>query len=178
MTTFFQNLSIARKLLIAFLAIVLASLGASGTIYYETGIIRDTSYWTAHTYKVLERLEEAQAAMVNQETGIRGYLIAGEPNFLDPFHAGKAAFSKNLAEVKELTADNPAQQTRLAEVGRLAALWRDQVAEKAIALMADPRTREEARQIWMPCSTLASASCRTAVKSESSPKWIKIRPSA
>ena len=85
------------------------------------------------------------ASMVDQETGVRGHLLSGEDKFLDPYRAGGKNFADAFRKVKELTSDNPAQQTRLDEMGQLAKTWRSEIAEKEIALMAKPETQAEAR---------------------------------
>lgn len=85
------------------------------------------------------------AAMVDQETGVRGYLVSGDEKFLEPSHKGGEAFTAAFAEVKRLTSDNPAQQTRLDRLNQLAHAWRGEIAEREIALMAKPETRERAR---------------------------------
>ncbi|TXC66337.1 hypothetical protein FSC37_11995 [Piscinibacter aquaticus] len=69
--------------------------------------------WNNHTHKVLSLGEDAVLSMVNMETGARGFLVAGDEAFLDPWKAGMASFDKTWAELKTLTADNPEQQKRL-----------------------------------------------------------------
>jgi methyl-accepting chemotaxis protein len=46
-----------------------------------------------------------------------------------------------------ITSDNPAQQARLDELDRSAQSWHSDVAEREIALMGKPETREQARAI-------------------------------
>src|ERR687889_447894 len=48
------------------------------------------------------------------------------------------------AAIRRLTADNPAQQKRLADLDGQARTWRTDVAEREIALMRDAATREAA----------------------------------
>ena len=85
------------------------------------------------------------AALVDQETGVRGYLISGDDKFLAPYRTGQQAYAIAFNKIRTLTADNAAQQARLAEVDRLAQTWRTTVSEKQIALMGKPDTREQAR---------------------------------
>jgi methyl-accepting chemotaxis protein len=83
--------------------------------------------------------------MVDQETGLRGYLLAGEDKFLEPLRAGQVAYEKEFAEVKKLTSDNAAQQARLDDLNQAAKTWMNDIAGKEIALMRDPATRDQAR---------------------------------
>ncbi|MDZ5648168.1 methyl-accepting chemotaxis protein [Nitrospirillum sp. BR 11828] len=144
---FLSSMKVGRKLAAAFALIVAVTLIASGINYRALSTIQDTTRWTDHTYKVLERLNNVMAAMVDGETGLRGYLVGTDPKFLEPYHKGKTAFDAAMAEVKSLTADNAAQQARLDDVRRFEQTWRQDVAEKEIALMAKPETVEQARKL-------------------------------
>jgi CHASE3 domain sensor protein len=85
--------------------------------------------------------------MVDQETGVRGYLISGEEKFLEPYHMGSNAYTAAIQKLKERTLDNPAQQSRVDELNELATKWRSGIGEREIALMAKPETREDARAL-------------------------------
>ena len=109
--------------------------------------IENTNYWTEHTYKVMGEISLLTGAMVDQETGVRGYLISGDTGFLAPYVSGQKAFAAALANARQFTSDNPRQQERLTAVEGLARQWRTGVAEKEIALMGTPSTQEEARRL-------------------------------
>ena len=57
--------------------------------------------------------------MQDAETGQRGYIVTGEDRYLDPYRSATAAIDGKLRDLKELTADNPAQQRRLETLGPL-----------------------------------------------------------
>src|SRR5690349_21568458 len=120
MLAFFVNLSILKKLLAAFACLIIVSVAVGGMTWHQVSFIQTSNGWTTHTYKVLKTMDAVIAAMVDQETGLRGYLLAGEDKFLDPLRAGQAAYEKEFAEVKKLTSDNAAQQTRLDDLNRAA----------------------------------------------------------
>jgi methyl-accepting chemotaxis protein len=139
------NLSIAKKLVLAFTLLIVIVGVAMALNYRKLSFIEDTNRWTAHTHEVLDSMSQVAAAMVDQETGVRGYLIAGDDKFLAPYRGGIEAYETAFATVKRLTSDNAAQQERLAELNRHAQAWRRDVAEKEIALMASVTGREQAR---------------------------------
>ena len=144
--TMFDNISIPRKLFLAFALMLAVSLGINGVVYWKSAEIRQTVNWTDHTIKVMDAANQAMAAMIDQETGYRGFLLSGDDAFLAPYRKGWTAFETAWQQAKTLTADNPAQQERLASVRRLAESWHSGVAEKGVALMANPQTRDAARQ--------------------------------
>jgi methyl-accepting chemotaxis protein len=143
--SFVVNLRIASKLISAFTLIIAVTVGTSVIVWQKMESIQMRNGWTTHTYQVLETLGHVTAAMVNQETGVRGFLVSGDEKFLEPYRQGQAAYTHEFAHVKELTADNAVQQARLDEVDRLAKAWGTQVAEKEIALMFSRETREDGR---------------------------------
>ena len=143
----FANLPISRKLMAAFAAVVVVIFASSAIVYDRLLVIEGAKNWRVHTTNVLETLHEAMDAMVDQETGVRGYLITGDERFLEPYHRGGNAYTAAIQKIRDLTSDNPAQQRRLDELDELANEWRSGIAEREIALMAKPETREDARAL-------------------------------
>jgi methyl-accepting chemotaxis protein len=143
----FNNLKIMTKLIACFSALILVASASSGAIYLQRNTLEATSQWSDHTYKVLQEINAVVSAMVDQETGFRGFLITGNDANLGPFKSGAAAFTKHFAEVKRLTSDNAAQQGRLDEIATAVGQWTEKVAEQGIKLMASPNTRDKAHQL-------------------------------
>ena len=84
----FANLPISRKLMAAFAAVVGIILVSSAILYDRLRVIELAKNARIHTTDVLESLQDIMDAMVDQETGVRGYLIAGDEKFLEPYHKG------------------------------------------------------------------------------------------
>ncbi|HYF84910.1 methyl-accepting chemotaxis protein [Azospirillum sp.] len=143
--SWFINLRIGGKLLAAFAALITITGIISIANYSTLSSIQSSIGWTIHTYRVLQTTDAVLAAMIDQETGLRGYLVSSDDAFLAPYRKGGQDFDRALAEVKSLTADNPQQQARLEDLRKHAETWRRTVAEKEIALMSKAETREEAR---------------------------------
>ncbi len=141
-----DNISIPRKLFLAFTLMLLVGLGINGVVYWKSSEIRQSVNWTDHTIKVIDAADRSLAGMVNQETGYRGFLLSGDAKFLAPYQKGWESFNAAWRQAKELTSDNPAQQERLEKIRKQAEAWHTGVAEKGIAGMANPETREAARQ--------------------------------
>ncbi|APX65684.1 hypothetical protein AV944_07285 [Sphingomonas sp. LK11] len=114
-------------------------------IYTKKNQVRETTNINEHTYKVIMASNKLVEAMINQETGLRGYLLTANRDFLAPYDQGALDFDRAMKEARQLTGDNPGQQLRLTDVGALAKRWRDEVARPNIALMAVPATQAEAR---------------------------------
>ena len=142
---FFDNLSMVRKLTLCLGIILALTVTTNLVIYAKKNQVRETTNINEHTYKVIIASNKLVEAMVNQETGLRGYLLTADRHFLAPYVHGAADFARAMAEARRLTADNPEQQGRLTKIGALAQRWRGSVAEPNIALMNVAATQAEAR---------------------------------
>jgi signal transduction histidine kinase len=76
------------------------------------------------------------AAMVNQETGLRGYLLSGQSSFLDPYTAGVAQQRTQAKTLRPLLVSLPAARADLATALRQIEHWRSTYARPAIAQVA------------------------------------------
>ena len=79
----------------------------------------------------------ALTAMVNMETGLRGYYLTGKDEFLTPYNDGRVAFTANIAALKKLTSDNPAQTQRWNELETRAATWQREIVEPGLSIRRD-----------------------------------------
>ena len=78
----FANLPISRKLMAAFAAVVGIILVSSAILYDRLRVIELAKNARIHTTDILKTLQDIMDAMVDQETGVRGYLIAGDEKYL------------------------------------------------------------------------------------------------
>lgn len=78
-------------------------------------------------------LTELQVAMIDQETGQRGYVITGDPSFLVPYDQGIEDADALLAELATLLTAGPQSAASLREVESALQAWREQAAEPEIA---------------------------------------------
>lgn len=115
MWTFQRKVSVGFAVAFALLVVI------GGISYLGTNGLMQTSYWVTHTHGVLEDISDLQSLMKDEETGQRGYVITGDESYLDPYRSGAAGMARVLGELRQLTADNPRQQTRLEELARLTA---------------------------------------------------------
>jgi methyl-accepting chemotaxis protein len=125
------DVKIVTKLTLAFMSLSAVTLGVSAFSYTRLASIDQSSAQAVHSYAVLQSIDGVISAMVNQETGVRGYLIAGDAKFLAPYTAGQTAFQENLERVASLTSDNQTQQNRVGALKRAAEAWSNEIAAKA-----------------------------------------------
>ncbi|MEU1087679.1 ATP-binding protein [Streptomyces sp. NPDC005892] len=85
-----------------------------------------------------------EAALVNQETGIRGYGLAGDTAFLAPYRSGLAQQRAAMDELDALTSRDTRATADLVRVRGLAEKWHA-TAARPIAAAADPTTLAQER---------------------------------
>jgi methyl-accepting chemotaxis protein len=94
--------------------LALAVLLVVGAVSYDsTTKLSNSAEWVRHTHEVLTGLDGLLSVMKDAETGQRGYIITGEPRYLEPYQGSRERVDQGLKKLRELTSDNPAQQTRL-----------------------------------------------------------------
>lgn len=85
-------------------------------------------------HRILTQAEAIQAAAADMEAGVRGFLLAGKDDFLEPYKEGVDRVFALLDQQKALVADDPEQLKLVEAMGRLLREWIEQVAEPQIAL--------------------------------------------
>lgn len=118
----------------AALALVLALVTTLGVIAIVRLSDARTVVLDRNGPAVLAQLE-LSAALVDEETGVRGYVLTGNPRFLTPYRTGRAAERVQLAKLtKLLTGSDLAQARRdTALVRTRASVWQRAYAAPAIA---------------------------------------------
>ncbi|WP_174184201.1 sensor histidine kinase [Nocardia barduliensis] len=82
-----------------------------------------------------------QSALVDQETGLRGYGITADPQFLQPYRDGTRDEAQSVARLRELLADRQQLLDELDAVESAAQRWRTEYAEPLVAALASGSTR-------------------------------------
>ena len=111
--SFWNRLSVGTKIGAGFTLALTAIIVIGVVSYRSTDKLTETADWVEHTHKVIEGLEGVLSDLKDAETGQRGFLLAGDEHYLDPYLAGILAVHKKIADLRKLTSDNPHQQRRL-----------------------------------------------------------------
>ena len=111
-----------------------AAAGAGSDVRTDLQVMSENEGWVTHTYGVIGEANDILAAAVDMETGMRGYLLAGQDQFLDPYTTGAEKFFELVASLSQTVNDNPAQVQLLAELEQTIRDWQSNVTEPTIAL--------------------------------------------
>jgi len=95
-------------------AVVLLVISAIG---YSTALrSAEANRSVAHTYQVLNALEQVWRTTTDAETSVRGFVITGVRQYLGPFNQADEEFRSRIDAVAALTVDNPLQRRHVAEL--------------------------------------------------------------
>lgn len=75
---------------------------------------RERAHLVEHTQEVLRETETVLSDLKDVETGVRGYLVSSLEAYLEPYHLALADIPERIARLKQLAANNPAQQQHIA----------------------------------------------------------------
>ena len=123
-----------RQLLETRLKTLQAALAAGAIVPSE---FQESLRWVQHTYQVLDKSETVIGAAVDMESGMRGFLLTGTPEFLEPYDRGLAAFDGLIADLSKTVSDNPSQVARLSEMSTTINEWRTYIVEPMLQMRRD-----------------------------------------
>ncbi|WP_282685834.1 MULTISPECIES: ATP-binding protein [unclassified Streptomyces] len=102
------------------------------------------SRMSERTDELVDRIQPArsvsfqlQNALLDQETGVRGFALTGDRSFLGPYEAGKSAELERLAQARELVGNDERLAKDLDAIEGAAGRWRQDKAEPLIAAVRE-----------------------------------------
>jgi PAS domain S-box-containing protein len=95
------------------LAVVLAN---AAVCYREVRSLVRNNESVVHSFRVINELEATLSLMKDVETGYRGYVLTGNPAYLNPYSEAANEVSRRADGVANLTRDNPDLQLRLLQL--------------------------------------------------------------
>jgi len=116
-----MNMRIGTRILSGYLAAMVIFVVVASITYKASEDLVRANYLVAQTFEVRHGISEILVAMINAETGQRGYLLTGDARFLEPYHNAEQSADRNVRQVKTLTVDNPRQGARITSLQPLVA---------------------------------------------------------
>jgi PAS domain S-box-containing protein len=115
---------------------ILAIWSFYGVAYYHINALMAAGDAARHALDVRYEAERLLSFLGTAETDQEGYIITGDPAYLEPYRAAAAETPRSLQQLSQLTAGNPDQQQR---VDRLRSLVADRfrLLEALIQLRQD-----------------------------------------
>ena len=106
-TNFQRKLALA--LVLPLVLMILLAISLIGQVNHLTSAME----WVNHTDRVIAEANHTEKLLVDMETGLRGYLVTGNTDFLEPYEQGSLALTSSFEQFPRLISDNPSQLQRL-----------------------------------------------------------------
>jgi PAS domain S-box-containing protein len=135
--------SLNRTLGGAIAAIALVAVVSSAAILVTVRQVDTATEARARSNQVIRNLDAFRTAMLNQETGTRGFLITGRESSLEPYQMGRLALENALTELHGLIDDDP----RLEEAANSARTWQREDGEVVAGSATDPALKDQAARV-------------------------------
>jgi CheY-like chemotaxis protein/signal transduction histidine kinase/CHASE3 domain sensor protein len=131
---------LGRRLTLGIGAPILLLLLLGLTLGRQILLMSDDARWVDHSDQMLAAANGTIAGIVDEETGLRGYLITNDSTFLQPFDLART--EQAFTTLHELTSDNPAQRDRFEVAHQLYTRWHasvsDVIARRDITAAREP----------------------------------------
>lgn len=84
-----MKISLTHRLLAGFVMVLLLLVANAWVAHNSVQSLTESEKWVTHTYEVLREVETDVSLAKDVETGTRGYVIARQRAFLEPYEAGR-----------------------------------------------------------------------------------------
>lgn len=114
-----------RRLLIRNIMLpLIIGLASSGVFVILINLLIGQSQDVAKSAQIISLTNESQKAVIDGETGLRGYVITGKESFLTPYVGAVTVAPQNLEKLKILVADDPQQSARVESLKNQFEAWK------------------------------------------------------
>jgi methyl-accepting chemotaxis protein len=128
-----MSLSVKSKLITSFCAVAAMIAVVITVTSYNLSLMAEAVEEVDRSHGVITALTRMREALINMETGVRGFALSGKESFLEPVQIGEQEFQKAFQEALA----NTQTPQRRAAIERLAAMgkeWQQQGLTPLIAL--------------------------------------------
>lgn len=129
---FLNSISLRNKILII-VSLVLLGMVTVAVVAYQamvTAAQREDELQAAYT--VIEHTRHIEATLHMMESGERGFLITGDPVFLDKYEEGQQLYSQLLSELKQQVSPGTAEYALIENIDSELQQWKSEVIQPLI----------------------------------------------
>jgi CHASE3 domain sensor protein len=137
---------LAGRMLLAS-GLLLLVLGATfAVLLLAVADLRGAARAARDSEEVLATANELERLVIDLETGVRGFALTGEEQFLEPFNAARQSLPAHTAALARLSAAAPEQERTARRIAQAASAYLEQYAAPLLRAVrrGDPAAREVA----------------------------------
>lgn len=109
-------MSVAKKLIASYVLVLILMTAIVGTNLYATSSLKmQAETLITDSIPLSRAADDLLTALVNEQTGVRGYLVSGDEKFLDAYNIGKNDIKINLTDIDSRLDGHPIMAQLIAE---------------------------------------------------------------
>lgn len=144
--SFLNNLRFGQKFAAAFTILVAIMVTSGAATFYQLSRANDAAKEVGRVTSLLDTLGYMQTRAIDQSGAIKELLLSGDRTAIERFRAAAGSFDQSAESMSAALAGSPDSLALLQDYIAVNHTWRE-VAERQIALMRQPFTVDEARQL-------------------------------
>ncbi len=152
----------SRRVRVAFTTLFLLLIGTAAVSYWNVRTLTQAAAQVVHSHEALTQMVDLLSTLQDVETGERGYLITGNPVYLDPYRAARADADHRFDRLRTFITDSAEQERLLSEVQDLANVEFREVDE-AIRIRAEQGFLPAAQEVVRGTGKAAMNAIRSTI---------------
>jgi PAS domain S-box-containing protein len=101
---------------------LVAMLLLAGVLLWQIAVLVNAIRWVQRTDTIASDARYLMRAVLDMETGLRGYLLTGDTSFLEPYRASEPTVGKTFDEIDRMLTDH-AQKARVRDLREAFGTW-------------------------------------------------------
>ncbi|WP_028458645.1 methyl-accepting chemotaxis protein [Chloroflexus sp. Y-396-1] len=130
--SFLNDISLRNKILLLVFLVFLCVVTVSVISYQALLGANEREREVQNAYNIIVHTRQLETSLYMMESGERGFLITGDPVFLEKYDSGKQLYLAVFGELKRQIPSDSSMYVMLEEVDRELEAWKSQVAEPLI----------------------------------------------
>jgi CheY-like chemotaxis protein/signal transduction histidine kinase/CHASE3 domain sensor protein len=107
------KLSFKQQVMTGFGISLLFVLLSAITSHLSIEKLNENTAWQTHTYDVINLIKDVETNVLNAETGVRGFVLSGERQYLIPYTKNAPKILPGILALKNLVSDNKKQRVQI-----------------------------------------------------------------
>jgi signal transduction histidine kinase len=130
-----ERSGLVRQITLSAVAVAVGLAVLFAVLFYAIISLRDRSLAAQRSQQVIAAASQLQTLVVDMETGVRGFILTDNDQYLAPYRAARRRYPLARERLLRLTTGKPAQHKRAVEITRLADEYRLTVTPQLIGFM-------------------------------------------
>lgn len=131
---FLNSISLRNKVLLIVVLVLIGFVTVAVVAYQAMLTTSEREREIEEAYQIIDHTRQMEASLFMMESGERGFLITGDPTFLEKYENGQKRYNALFEELKNLLPAGSTEASLLADIDHELALWKTEAVQPLIDL--------------------------------------------